>query len=454
MDFAEAKSKAATLQSRAKQFLGSGQLIFSSTLFGQFWESLMGRGGGYPIPGNPVPLEVWNTWIAGDASQFVKSFDSASGVVEFDRPMGIPSRSISARQFLLFGAELLRRKAKVSAEGLEEQEFDPPIAELFSSFCTIAKHIDIITDDDEANSFITEGARQGGRFIGGAPGSFVSILQNMVGRSAGRPIWQIASLKTANDTPGKQPEEPKNFRPDEAGPPGGADTDADAAADDGSGGEDTPVDVPSGEPGPGATPVDAPVPGGDAGPDVAVPNSDGPGQTTTGGGGGPGGAGSTETTTLPPPPGPTVPQPSVGPAALPNLSLPPVVGRFFVEAPFDEAAWPRIDVGGPGPIRIERLNVPFVVSLAEGVLTQGFFSQAALNRFAEINAESTVEESEEVEIGGVFKVGMGGVVRNVTISFGEGGSRPRVRVSGSNLITRRLPALRAFTAAVATGRKG
>ena len=74
------------------------------------------------------------------------------------------------------------------------------------------------------------------------------------------------------------------------------------------------------------------------------------------------------------------------------------------------------------------------------------FQEAARKRFEELNSDSTIEESEELGFGSIFKVELGSVVRNVMYSFSEGGGNPMTRISTSSLISKKLPILRAVKA--------
>ncbi len=398
---------------RLIQWLGSGTGILPARIFEDFWTTLSAAfiSGGTGFTRTP-PIEVFVTWPGADAGPFVRKFDPQTGFLEFNRPMGIFPGTVSMRTLLTEGAKLLRKLGNERDKELQERDKALRTPDQFSlATCLIARHIDMILTDDQANSGVANSISA--FFPPLFP--FSAVVNAIKLRNPGFPLWQVASPKNAS--------EQKRTQPDPTTTPAGVTAvkreSAPEGASDGTASPD----------------VQAPT-GGETGSTVVAPSTGNAGSTT----------GSTTTTT----PGPTVTtSQDAGPGvagAIPQLKTPPVVASFFVEVPFDEAAWPCVEIGGIPPARIETVNVPWVQDLGGNPLTLETFRAAALKKFEEINSPSTVEESEEIQIANVFKSGIGGAVRSITHSWDEGGRNPTTIVSGASLLSRRFATARAIDA--------
>ena len=421
VDWPESAQKVPTLQARFSAFAGKRDGTMPANLIEQFWiEKIGGFVTGFTVVPDSPPLEVLVTWISGDATQHVKTFDPQTGFVLFDVPVGLFRGTVSMRNFLEGGRTELRRAARERELEIVDGGFPPQPEDATQAQCTLARHIDLILSDDARNSEIattridTDEDLPDAEFF-----PFSEVLDAITERSVGFPLWQVASLKDATEIAAKQ--RPPSDSPDVS-------IVLDEAEEDLPDVSELPA-IPSGMVVPGA---------GESGPAVAVPA---PG----------GGAGSTETVSESSTPGPseTTNSKLADPKEKrPELVGPPVVARFYVEVPFEESAWPRVEIGEKGPARTEQVNVPWIEDLGGTVFTRTEFTQAAKERFAEVNAESTIEESEEIEIAGVFGVELGSLVRNITITFEEGGSRPRTNVISSGLISKKFPFMRALLATI------
>ena len=135
-------------------------------------------------------------------------------------------------------------------------------------------------------------------------------------------------------------------------------------------------------------------------------------------------------------------EPASSPVRRPVLVPTPVLARVWVEAPFDELAWPSSDIGEKGPRQVEQVEEPWVEDIDGNILTKDRFLDASERRFNELTASSTLERAEQVAVKGVFPSKLGAAVRELSISFGEGGSSPQVSLSGTSQGTRRKPLMR------------
>lgn len=423
-DWPEAKSRAETFQSYFKRFLGfnNGKMrsVELNDIVSLITAPIVAKfGAPYALQTRTPPLEIMTTWVSGDATEKVDRFDPSTGVVEFSTTMGIFFGTISFHNFLRDLVIYLEAFAK----NREEEALDPnrpykgagvtipPLPDTQMAYA-VAKHINIILSDDgtetrraldtisATQSFVRQG--MSGFLTGAGAGAFRALVDSFRARNSGKPLWQIASLKSAVEK------------------------------------ETDPTAPPPGTVAPTRTPwtgnIQGPsTPGIRATITVAQPL---PEPET--------GAGQTQATDI----GQSVGADGQPGDVLPMIFPSPILGQFYVEAPFNEYAWPHIEIGADGPAKVEQLAVDWLEDLDGNPVgsSAAEFEAAARKRFEEINASSTIEESEEIEVGGIFEVELGSLVRSATLSWGEAGSAPRTYVSTSSLITRKLPSLRAIQA--------
>jgi len=436
-DWSEAKADSKTLQSYFKRFLGfsNGKMrseelqdivkIITAPIVVKFGAPYTNQQTRTP------PLEIFATWLSADATKFVKKFDPQKGVVEFSTTMGIFRGTISFRNFLRDLVVYLQDYAlQVEKEALDPNSpyegagiTIPPLPDTQMAYA-VAKHINIILSDDleetekalAAIQKTTDFAKSAGDYFGAdpTPAAFRKMITDFRERNSGKPLWQIASLKSAVEQ------------------------------------ETDPAAPPVGTVAPKAKPwnenIVGPSTGGlRASVTVALPLTENEKA---------GNATKTEAEDI----GQTTDRNGNPGNVLPEVFPSPVLGQFYVKAKFNEYAWPHIEMGADGPARNVQLDVDWVEDIDGNTLasSKAEFEAAARKRFAELNSDSTIEQSEEIEIGGIFKTELGSVVRSATISWGDGGADPKTFISASSLISRRLPSLRAIQAlsnGVVKGRK-
>jgi hypothetical protein len=345
----------------------------------------------------PHPLEVLATHVSADATDFAKDFDEKNGIVVFDRPVGLFSGSTSTRKMLEQSKEFLDL---VSTGKLGQAVFlnvDVNSTFVKQTAGLMAAKIQLILDEDRKN------VQRLGEilavspdlvFFGIDPTDFRKILETYLKRSPTFPLWQLSSLGIAREVAEKEAKI--------KGTPKGVVAPVRSSLE-----SQLPV-------------VQKPVRAANGGTTVIKVPSQAP-------------------------PSQTVPAPVSVSAKGPVLTLTPVLARAFVEAPFDETAWPSVDFGQP-PFKAIKLDEVWVEDLFGNVSNLARFQELARIRFREETSGSTTELSEEIKVNGVFPSKIGAAVREVAITFGMGGRDPEVNASGSYLGSRELPVQRAINA--------